>query len=126
MATPGAFSPAKRRLIAAMLSERDVRSAAAKAKVSERSAHRWMHEPAFKAELEAAERQAIDGAILQLAGLSGSAVQALRQVMSDGEAPAGSRVAAANAALGRLLDLRELSELESRLAAIESKLGVAK
>jgi hypothetical protein len=119
-----ALKPAQRRAIVALLTEKDVRAAAAVSSVSETQLRRWLELPEFKAELQAASKQAIDTAILRLSELSGQAVETLREVMTDKEASAGTRVQAANIALARLLDLRELQELEDRLQKIEKELNL--
>lgn len=118
------LKPQQRRAIAALLTERDIRAAALKCEVSERVLYRWLELPEFKTELRAASKQAIDTAILRLSELSGQAVETLREVMTDKEASAGTRVQAANIALARLLDLRELQELEERLQKIEKELNL--
>lgn len=121
---PPPLKPVQLRAIAALLSERDIRAAALKAEISERVLHRWLDLPEFKAELQAASRQAIDTAILRLSELSGQAVDTLRDVMTDTATSAGTRVQAANIALARLLDLRELQTLEDRLQRIEKELNL--
>ncbi len=118
------LKPQQRRAIAALLTERDIRAAALKSEVSERVLYRWLELPEFKAELRAASKQSIDTAILRLSELSGQAVDTLREVMTDKTASAGNRVQAANIALARLLDLRELQELEERLQKIEKELNL--
>ncbi len=118
------LKPQQRRAIAALLTERDIRAAALKCEVSERVLYRWLELPEFKAELRAASKQAIDTAILRLSELSGQAVDTLREVMTDTATPPGTRVQAANIALARLLDLRELQELEERLQKIEKELNL--
>ena len=124
ISAPPELKPQQRRAIAAMLTERDIRAAALKAEISERVLYRWLDLPEFKAELQAASRQAIDTAILRLSELSGQAVETLREVMTDTATSAGTRVQAANIALARLLDLRELQELEERLQRIEKELNL--
>jgi len=127
MATNGNLTPAQRRAIAALLTERDVKAAAKAAKIAERTLYRWVTESAtFQTELQAAERAAIDAAIRRLADLTGQAVDTLQEVMSNKEATPGARVQAANIALSRLLDLKELAELERRLTAIEQTLATSK
>ena len=118
------LKPAQLRAIAALLTERDTRAAALKAEVSERVLHRWLDLPEFQTELQAASRQNIDAAILRLSALTGDAVDTLRDVMTDTTTSAGTRVQAANIALARLLDLRELQELEDRLRKIEKELNL--
>ena len=125
MARNGTLSPKQRKAIAALLSERDVKSAAEAAGVALRTMFRWMDDPDFQAELKAAESAAISSAIRRLAHLSGTAVNTLQEIMeSEKDLPPGARVkgAAANIVLSRLIPLKELADLESRLAAVEEAL----
>lgn len=114
------ITPAQRRAIAALLSERDVRSAAKAAGVSERSLWRWLNDRSFISELNAAQAQAIDATIRRLADLSGEAVSTLRAAMKGKSTPIGSKIRAADIVLGRLLALKELGDLEQRIAALEA------
>lgn len=124
MANNGNLTTPQRRAIAALLTERNVQAAARVAHVGERTLYRWVTEYApFQAELKAAEGRAIDAAIRRLAELTGEAVDTLREVMGNTEASPGARVQAANVALSRLLELKELADLEGRITAIEKSLG---
>ena len=114
------LSPRQRRGIMALMSAKDTRAAAVIAKVSERQLYRWLNDPAFVAELKAAEGAAIDQAVRRLSELSGTAIDALSSAMTDGTTATGARVQAANVALSQLLRLRELHDLEQRLAALEA------
>ncbi len=119
------LTPRQRRAIAALLSEKDVLAAAKKARVGERTLRRWLDsDEVFQAQLKAAEAAAIDSAIRRLSNLTGQAVSTLRDVMSGKDCSAGARVRAADVALARLLDLRELAQLEARLGAIERALQI--
>lgn len=124
MADNDKLTPAQTRAIAALLTERDTTAAAKAADVSYRTLCRWLEAPLFKAELRAASKAAVDASILRLSELTGQAVGVLREIMLDREASAGTRVQAANIALARFLDLRELQELEERLQRIEKELNL--
>ncbi len=113
------ITPAQRRAIAALLSERDVRAAAKAAGVSERSLWRWLKDRDFTNELNAAQGEAIDATIRRLAELSGQAVDTLRSAMTSKSTPIGSKIRAADIVLGRLLAMKELGDLEQRIAALE-------
>jgi phage terminase small subunit len=125
MASNGTLTNRQRKAIAALMSSRNVAAAAQAAGVGLRTLHRWLDDPAFVAELQAAERQAIDGAIRQLADLSGLAVDTLRSAMNDAGAAHAVKIRAADIALARLIPLKELADLEQRIAALEAK-GQAK
>lgn len=124
MADSGELTPAQQKAIASLLTERDARAASKACGVSYRTICRWLENADFKAELRTASKQAVDTAILRLSDLTGEAVGVLREIMTDKDASAGTRVQAANIALARFLDLRELQELEERLQRIEKELNL--
>jgi len=113
----------QQRAIAALLSERDIRAAAKKAGVGERTLHRWLDDPAFQAELKTAETRAIDAAIRRLAELSGLAVDTLSAAMNDEQTPPATKIRAAEVVLTKRPLLKELYDLEARIAALESRLN---
>lgn len=59
----------------------------------------------------------------ELVRLGTQAVTTLEGAMTDAEAAASTKVRAADVVLARLLQLRELVSIESRLSALESKIG---
>ena len=121
MANDGNMTPAQNRAIVALLAERDTKAAAKAAGVSYRTLCRWLENPAFQTELKTASSAVIDSALLRLSELTAQAVEVLREIMTDKDASAGTRVQAANIALARFLDLRESQELEKRIAALEAR-----
>jgi hypothetical protein len=122
MANNDTLTPAQLRAVAALLTERDTRSAAKAAHVSERRLHAWLREANFKAEVNRATGAAVDGAVRQLSKLASKAVATLEKVMEDADSSAGNKVQAANIVLARLLDLRQFVELEDRISAVEQAL----
>jgi hypothetical protein len=92
--------------------------------VSETQLRRWLTQPAFRDELQAASKEAIDAAILRLAGLTGQAVDTLKEIMLDTQASPGTRLQAVNIHLGRLMDLREFQTFDERLKALERAAGL--
>ena len=114
------LTAAQRRLIPALLTSKTVQAAALVAKVSERTAYRWLADDAnFQAELARAEGEVISGAVRALLGLAESAVDCLRTTLDDKELPAGVKLRAAALAIDALLRLRELASVEKRLAELE-------
>lgn len=113
-------TPAQRRLLAALLVSRNVREACKAAGIAERTAYSWLADSQFAAALAALEGQAIDEAARRLVQLTGSALDVLEAVLSDEAAPRSVRVRAAVAVLDELLKLRELRNVEARLAALEA------
>lgn len=121
---PPVLKPAQLRAIAALLTEKDTLAAAAICGVSAAQVRRWQQQPVFQSELQAGARAAIDTAILRLSGLTGQAVDTLKEIMLDATASPGTRLQAVNIHLARLLDLRELATLEDRLERIEKELNL--
>ncbi len=118
----GKLTPKQRRLIACLLTARSVQDAAKTAGVSERSAHRWLRDPAFHAELDAATKEAIAQTVRRLASLSVAATGVLAATMAEGTPAAKLR--ASHIALRSLPELAQLFALEERLAAVETALQV--
>ena len=122
--TPGELSPKQRKAVAALLGTGEVKAAAAEAGVHRDTLHRWLKEPAFLQAVRQAEAQALDELSRLLVRLGRTAAATLAKAMADPAAPYATRVRAADASLGRLLQLRELATLEARVAALEEAAGV--
>lgn len=106
----------------ALVTEPDVRKAAKIAKVSEATIYRWLNEPGFSARYKELRKRAFDKVLQRLQATAMQAVETLRDVSADSEAPASSRVAAAKTILEMAFRGREQEEFETRLAALEDKL----
>lgn len=118
MAASGKVTPKQRQLIVALLTASSVAAAAKTASVAERTAYRWMTQPAFRAELDAATKDAIGAVVRRLASLSLAATSVLGSAMDKGTE--AHKLKAAGVALGRLPQLAQLFALEDRLAALEA------
>ena len=114
----------RRKAVAALLATGEVKAAAAEAGVHRDTLHRWLREPAFLAEVRRGEAAALDELSRLLVRLGRAAVETLANAMSDPAAPWPTRVRAADAALSRLLQLRELAQLEARVQALEEAAGL--
>lgn len=114
------LTPEQAQAIAALLSEKDTRAAAAKAGCGERTLYGWLNEPDFKKALQAAEAELIDMAVRRLAGAAGDAIGVLVTVMNNKRSAASVRVRAATVVIEQLIKLRELNNLEGRIAALEA------
>lgn len=116
------LDPGQVQAIAALLTEKDTKSAAAKAGISEATIYRWLREDTdFKAALHAAEAQLIDQAVRRLAGAANDAIGVLVTIMNNKRAAASVRVRAATVVIEQLVKLRELNNFEERLAAVEAR-----
>jgi DNA mismatch repair ATPase MutS len=121
MATIDGLTPKQHKALAALLSEPTVTAAAAKVGIGERTLHTWLREPAFDAAYTALRHDAVGLAVGRLQHATGSAVDALIEVLDtkDAPAPAAVRVSAAKVIIEYALRFRELDELESRIAQLE-------
>ena len=122
-ATPDGLSTKQRKAVEALLATGEVSAAAREAGVSRATLHRWLKEPAFLAAVREAEARALDDLSRLLVRLGRTAAATLAKAMAEPSAPWATRVRAADAALGRLLQLRELATLEARVAALEAAAG---
>jgi len=122
--TPGDLPAKQRRAVAALLTTGDVSAAARETGVSRETLHRWMRQPAFLEAVREAEADALDELSRSLVRLGRTATGTLEAAMGDPAAPWPTRVRAADAVLGRLLQLRELATLETRVAELERSVGL--
>ena len=109
--------------IAALLSQRNVEEAARVAKVGVRTMYRWLKEPDFDAAYRRARRDTFGQTIARLQQGSPAAASLLLKIVVDGQAPASTRVRAAEIALDKAAKAIELEDIESWLADLERRSG---
>lgn len=112
------FSAKQEKSLAALLTEKDLRSAAAKAGVSETTLWRWLKEDDFLAEYRRLRRDAVEQAAAQLQQASSEAVETLRKNLSCGN-PTAENVAA-KTILEQSIKTIEILDLQERLEQIEN------
>lgn len=122
--TPGELTGKQRKAVEALLTTGEVTAAAKEVGVHRDTIHRWMKQPAFLDAVREAESRALDDLSRLLVRLGRTAAATLAKAMNDPAAPYATRVTAANAALSRLLQLRELAALEARVRALEAAAGL--
>ncbi len=108
--------------IAALLQWPTITAAANSLGIGEATLWRWLQDPEFEAQYRRARQAALDQAIAQIQQAASEAVETLRTVQTDTEAPASSRVTAAKTVLEMSFKLREAEEMETRITALEEKL----
>ena len=118
------LTPKQRKAVEALLTTGDASAAAQAAGVSRDTLYRLLKQPAFLGTVRDAEAAALDELSRLLVRLGRTAAATLAKAMSDPAAPYPTRVRAADAALGRLLQLRELACLEARVAELERAAGL--
>ena len=107
--------------IAALLTCDSITAAAAGCGVAEATVHRWLKQDGFQAAYREARRAVVQHAITQVQSATGEAVETLRSVMQDPEAPASAKVSAARTILETAVKAVELEDLEARIAALEAQ-----
>jgi hypothetical protein len=116
---PGRCTPKQARAIDALLTEGGIDAAAKVAGVSRVTLWRWLQDETFCNQLKQAESERIGATIRRLTSLSDSAVSTLQAAMDNGKT--SEQIRAADIVLARMLQLRELHDLEARVAALEAK-----
>lgn len=117
------LSPKQRKAIQALIEHGDILNAADAADVTRNTLYSWLRQPAFSHALRDAEAAAVRQLSRQLVSLGKRATGAIADVLSDPTANASSRLRGADIVLGRLLQLRELVDLEDRVSAIEERIS---
>lgn len=114
-----ARSGRKDRAVLALLEHPTVEKAAAAAGISDVTLWRWLQTEEFQTAYRRARREAFSQCVARLQNASNAAVGTLLRVMLDREAPAASRVRAADCVLGHASKAIELEDLEVRIAGLE-------
>ena len=119
-AQPMKLTHRHQRLLSALVVDPDIQAASKAARVARSTAHRWLNDPVFRDEL-ARQRDAVLSeamasvkthaarAMLELAKLMGSDDDRLRRLIC-------------NDIIGHAMKVRELQDIEGRLAALEKAL----
>lgn len=123
-ATAEGLSPKQHKALEALLATGEVTAAAREAKINRVTLYRWLKDPTFLAAVREAEAAALDELSRLLVRLGRTAVATVAKAMSDPTTPPATKVRAADVALNRLLQLRELAQLEARVQALEAAAGM--
>ena len=116
----GGLTAKQQKALSALLRGCTQEAAAREAGVHRRTLERWMRQnAAFQQALRDAERDALARVSRRLAALADSACETLGLALAGNAA--ATQVRAADVVLARLMTLRELVDLEARVAALEEK-----
>ncbi|MGD0231535.1 MAG: hypothetical protein ABSC19_14460 [Syntrophorhabdales bacterium] len=113
------FSRKREAAIIALLAEPTIEKAATACGIGEATLRRWLKDPAFQERYRAARRESLQAVMNRLQQIAGEAVETLREVAGNKQAPASSRVAAARVVLETVVKTVELQEIEQRLKELE-------
>jgi hypothetical protein len=120
MAGPSSkFTRKKEEAIAALMTQRNLEDAARTTGIGIQTLVRWLKIPEFQDAYREARRAAFGQAVARLQHASTAAVSTLLKVMVDPNAPASSRVRAADSVLDHTLKAIEIEDIEVRVAALE-------
>ena len=108
--------------IAALLAEPTLAAAAQAAGVNESTLWRWFQSPAFADAYRLARREAMAYAMARIQAALSEAVDTLRAVMADDDAPAGSKVSAARTVIDTAVKVAEIEDLEARVRLLEARI----
>jgi hypothetical protein len=114
------LTAAQHRAIAALLVSKNIRAAAEASGTPLRTMWNWAGDPRFLAALHSAEGGLIETSMRRLLQLSDKAIDTVESLL-DSPKPE-LRLRAAGMVFDQLLTLRELTNTESRLAALEAAL----
>lgn len=78
-----------------------------------------MQDDLFLNALRAAEAAAMSAVSRSLVGIADQAADVLKNVLSDPQARDSSKIRAADTVLGRLIQIKEMAELEQRIRRLE-------
>jgi hypothetical protein len=110
-------------LILALACGATVEGAARQCKVSERTVYRRLREPKFKARVQEARGEMVKRSAGMLTAAAGASVQTLLSLQKE-SAPPAVRLGAARAVIELGVKVRELADLEARIAALEEQAGI--
>lgn len=114
------LSAAQERALTALLSERTILAASQAAKIPYRTMTRWLADEEFKAEYQQRLDELVEAASSSLKRSLSGAVDVLREIAEDGEAPPGARISAARTLLENGLRYTETMDVLRRLEDIEN------
>jgi transposase-like protein len=120
MIGPGSkFTRKKEEAIAALLTQRNVEEAARAAGIGTQTLLRWLKIPEFQDAYRDARRAAFSQSIARLQQASSAAATTLLKIMLDVNAPASTRVRAADSVLDHAKHAIELEDVEARVTGLE-------
>ena len=107
------------RILLALVEHPTLERAAAALGMSPVTLWRWLQKPEFAETLRKARRETFSQSLARLQHAANAAVNTLLRVMTDREAPAASRVRAADVVLQATVRGMEVEDIEVRVAELE-------
>src|SRR5579863_5293620 len=127
MATPRSkLTRKKEEAIVALLTQRNIEEAAKSIGIGTQTLLRWLKIPEFDKAYREARRAAYGQATARLQQATSAAVSTLLKIMVDTNAPASTRVRAADSVLDHAKQAIEIEDVEVRVAALEQAAELSK
>ena len=120
------FGRKKEEAIAALLTQRNIEEAAKSIGVGANTLLRWMKEPEFTRAYREARRQAFGQSIARLQQATSAAAATLMKIMVDQNAPASTRVRAADSIFNHAAKAIEIEDIDARVTELERAAGTQK
>ena len=114
------LTPKQHAYVEALASGKGLEAAAVAAGISDRTGRLWRALPSVQAALRAARSERLADATSVSVAMMGDALETLRAVMQDTEAPYSARVAAARCVLESGVKFTEVLDLAARVAELEA------
>ena len=112
--------------IAALLSQRNVDEAARVVGVDPKTLLRWLKLPEFQVPYRQARREAFSQSIARLQQGCSAAATTLLKIMVDPNAPASTRVRAAECVMNHATKGMEIEDIEARVTELENAAAMTK
>jgi hypothetical protein len=113
------FSRKMEETVAALLTQPNVEAAARSVGISVATLMRWQKEPEFQKALREARRAAFGQSIARLQQATSAAAATLMKIMVDQNAPASTRVRAADSIFNHAAKAIEIEDIEARVSELE-------
>jgi transposase-like protein len=120
------FGRKKEEAIAALLTQRNIEEAAKSIGVGANTLLRWMKDPEFTRAYREARRQAVGQSIARLQQATSAAAATLMKIMVDQNAPASTRVRAADSIFNHAAKAIEIEDIDARVTELERAAGTQK
>ena len=117
------FDRKKEQAIAALLTQRNIEEAAKSIGIGANTLLRWMKGAEFQKAYRDARRQAFGQSIARLQQATGAAATTLLKIMVDQNAPAPTRVRAADSIFNHAAKAIEIEDIEARVSELERAAG---
>ena len=113
------FGRKKEEAIAALLTQRNVDEAAKTIGIAPNTLLNWLKLPEFDAAYREARRLAFRQSVARLQQASSAAVSTLLNIMVDPNAPASTKVRAADSVMSHAARAIEIEDIEARVSSLE-------